>query len=131
MWLYISLTYICFHLDNYPVNASPFCRCMDCGVPFCQSNEGCPLGNIIPKWNDLVHKVWSIHSPYHSRGYIHFRNYKCMFIYNYIQPFFQNNWKEAIAMLLQTNNFPEFTGRCCPAPCEVGDSRQLCYMFLF
>ncbi|KAL4232715.1 hypothetical protein ACF0H5_007403 [Mactra antiquata] len=60
-------------------------RCMDCGVPFCQSDHGCPLGNIIPKWNDLV---------------------------------FRDNWKEALAQLLQTNNFPEFTGRVCPAPCE-------------
>lgn len=61
-------------------------RCMECGVPFCQSNShGCPLGNIIPKWNDLV---------------------------------FQDNWQEAINQLLQTNNFPEFTGRVCPAPCE-------------
>lgn len=61
-------------------------RCMDCGVPFCQSNvHGCPLGNIIPAWNDLV---------------------------------FQDNWKEALNQLLQTNNFPEFTGRVCPAPCE-------------
>ncbi|ESO02185.1 hypothetical protein HELRODRAFT_65256 [Helobdella robusta] len=60
-------------------------RCMDCGVPFCQSDHGCPLGNIIPKWNDLV---------------------------------FKQNWKEALVTLLQTNNFPEFTGRVCPAPCE-------------
>lgn len=61
-------------------------RCMDCGVPFCQSNvTGCPLGNIIPKWNDLI---------------------------------FHGNWKEALDQLLQTNNFPEFTGRVCPAPCE-------------
>lgn len=61
-------------------------RCMDCGVPFCQSNiHGCPLGNIIPKWNDLI---------------------------------YQDNWKEALDQLLQTNNFPEFTGRVCPAPCE-------------
>ncbi|XP_042242518.1 glutamate synthase [NADH], amyloplastic-like isoform X2 [Homarus americanus] len=60
-------------------------RCMDCGVPFCQSSHGCPLGNIIPKWNDLI---------------------------------FNNNWKEALGQLLQTNNFPEFTGRVCPAPCE-------------
>lgn len=56
-------------------------RCMDCGVPFCQSSHGCPLGNIIPKWNDLI---------------------------------YQDNWKEALAQLLQTNNFPEFTGRVCP-----------------
>ena len=61
-------------------------RCMECGVPFCQSNtHGCPLGNIIPKWNDLV---------------------------------FHDEWKEALRQLLQTNNFPEFTGRVCPAPCE-------------
>ena len=60
-------------------------RCMDCGVPFCQSDHGCPLGNIIPKWNDLVYR---------------------------------ENWREALVMLLQTNNFPEFTGRVCPAPCE-------------
>ncbi|MFT5169661.1 MAG: glutamate synthase (NADPH/NADH) small chain [Candidatus Omnitrophota bacterium] len=58
-------------------------RCMDCGVPFCQ--EGCPIGNIIPDWNDLV-----------SKG----------------------NWEEAIERLHKTNNFPEFTGRVCPAPCE-------------
>jgi len=58
---------------------------MECGVPFCQSSHGCPLGNIIPKWNDLV---------YHQ------------------------DWQEAINQLLQTNNFPEFTGRVCPAPCE-------------
>ncbi|XP_076371707.1 uncharacterized protein LOC143257208 isoform X2 [Tachypleus tridentatus] len=60
-------------------------RCMECGVPFCQSSHGCPLGNIIPKWNDLI---------------------------------FHNNWQEALNQLLQTNNFPEFTGRVCPAPCE-------------
>ncbi|XP_044268260.1 glutamate synthase 1 [NADH], chloroplastic isoform X2 [Tribolium madens] len=61
-------------------------RCMDCGVPFCQSNShGCPLGNIIPKWNFLI---------------------------------FQNQWRQALNHLLQTNNFPEFTGRVCPAPCE-------------
>ncbi|UYV65685.1 hypothetical protein LAZ67_3005087 [Cordylochernes scorpioides] len=60
-------------------------RCMECGVPFCQSHHGCPLGNLIPRWNDLV---------------------------------YQSNWKAALAQLLQTNNFPEFTGRVCPAPCE-------------
>ncbi|KAL3310566.1 hypothetical protein Ciccas_010865 [Cichlidogyrus casuarinus] len=62
-------------------------RCMDCGVPFCQSeNFGCPLGNLIPNWNDLVYK---------------------------------DAWKEAHVALAQTNNFPEFTGRVCPAPCEA------------
>ena len=60
-------------------------RCMDCGVPFCQSNTGCPLGNMIPDWNDMVYR---------------------------------GRWKEALALLLKTNNFPEFTGRVCPAPCE-------------
>ena len=59
-------------------------RCMDCGVPFCHS--GCPLGNLIPDWNDLV---------YHGR------------------------WEQAIRQLHETNNFPEFTGRLCPAPCEA------------
>src|SRR5205814_8831968 len=58
-------------------------RCMDCGIPFC--NNGCPLGNIIPEWNDLVYK---------------------------------NRWRDALEMLFKTNNFPEFTGRVCPAPCE-------------
>jgi len=60
-------------------------RCMDCGVPFCQSETGCPISNIIPKWNELV---------------------------------FQNQWRDALNRLLLTNNFPEFTGRVCPAPCE-------------
>jgi glutamate synthase (NADPH/NADH) small chain len=59
-------------------------RCMDCGVPFC--HNGCPLGNLIPDWNDLV---------YHDR------------------------FRDAIAQLHATNNFPEFTGRLCPAPCEA------------
>lgn len=59
-------------------------RCMDCGVPFCHT--GCPLGNIIPDWNDLV---------------------------------FRNQWREALDRLHATNNFPEFTGRVCPAPCET------------
>lgn len=58
-------------------------RCMDCGIPFCQ--QGCPIGNIIPDWNDLVYK---------------------------------GEWKKAIERLHKTNNFPEFTGRICPAPCE-------------
>ena len=60
-------------------------RCMDCGVPFCQADTGCPVNNLIPEWNDLVH---------HDR------------------------WEEALASLHATNNFPEFTGRVCPAPCE-------------
>jgi glutamate synthase (NADPH/NADH) len=60
-------------------------RCMDCGVPFCQSDTGCPISNIIPKWNELV---------------------------------FQGAWRDALNRLLMTNNFPEFTGRVCPAPCE-------------
>ena len=58
-------------------------RCMDCGIPFCHS--GCPLGNIIPDWNDLVYR---------------------------------GHWRDAIARLHATNNFPDFTGRLCPAPCE-------------
>jgi glutamate synthase (NADPH/NADH) small chain len=59
-------------------------RCMDCGVPFCHS--GCPLGNLIPDWNDLVYR---------------------------------GKWREAARQLHSTNNFPEFTGRVCPAPCEA------------
>ncbi|HET7312359.1 MAG TPA: glutamate synthase subunit beta [Mycobacteriales bacterium] len=59
-------------------------RCMDCGIPFC--HQGCPLGNLIPEWNDLV---W------------------------------RDDWREAIERLHATNNFPEFTGRLCPAPCET------------
>jgi glutamate synthase (NADPH/NADH) small chain len=58
-------------------------RCMDCGIPFC--HQGCPLGNLIPDWNDLVYR---------------------------------DHWKDAIDRLHATNNFPEFTGRLCPAPCE-------------
>ena len=60
-------------------------RCMDCGVPFCQSGEGCPIHNLIPEWNDLVYR---------------------------------GHWREALDRLHKTNNFPEFTGRVCPAPCE-------------
>jgi glutamate synthase (NADPH/NADH) small chain len=59
-------------------------RCMDCGVPFCQT--GCPVNNLIPDWNDLVYR---------------------------------GRWKEAVRQLHATNNFPEFTGRICPAPCEA------------
>ena len=59
-------------------------RCMDCGIPFC--HNGCPLGNLIPEWNDLVYK---------------------------------DRWREGIERLHATNNFPEFTGRLCPAPCEA------------
>lgn len=60
-------------------------RCMDCGVPFCQSNYGCPVDNLIPEWNDLI---------------------------------YNGRWDEAFYRLMKTNNFPEYTGRVCPAPCE-------------
>ena len=60
-------------------------RCMDCGVPFCQSDDGCPIHNLIPEWNDLIYR---------------------------------DQWREALDRLHNTNNFPEFTGRVCPAPCE-------------
>jgi glutamate synthase (NADPH/NADH) small chain len=60
-------------------------RCMDCGVPFCQSTSGCPIDNLIPEWNDLVYR---------------------------------GRWEDALRQLEKTNNFPEFTGRVCPAPCE-------------
>jgi glutamate synthase (NADPH) small chain len=67
-----------------PIISTQAGRCMDCGIPFC--HQGCPLGNIIPEWNDLV---W------------------------------RDDWTEAIERLHATNNFPEFTGRLCPAPCET------------
>ncbi|XP_008798443.2 glutamate synthase 1 [NADH], chloroplastic [Phoenix dactylifera] len=69
-----------------PLLQTQSARCMDCGTPFChQENSGCPLGNKVPEFNELVH---------------------------------QNRWREALDRLLETNNFPEFTGRVCPAPCE-------------
>jgi len=67
-----------------PIIRTQASRCMDCGIPFC--HQGCPLGNIIPEWNDLV---W------------------------------RDDWDAAIERLHATNNFPEFTGRLCPAPCET------------
>jgi glutamate synthase (NADPH/NADH) small chain len=69
-------------LDELRIQAS---RCMDCAIPFCNSLSGCPLGNLIPDWNDLVYR---------------------------------DRWRDAIERLHATNNFPEFTGRMCPAPCE-------------
>jgi glutamate synthase (NADPH/NADH) small chain len=70
-----------FPIEKVRTQAS---RCMDCGIPFC--NNGCPLGNAIPDWNDLVYR---------------------------------DHWQEAAERLHATNNFPEFTGRLCPAPCEA------------
>jgi len=70
-----------FPVESLQTQAS---RCMDCGIPFC--NNGCPLGNLIPDWNDLVYR---------------------------------DQWQAAIERLHATNNFPEFTGRLCPAPCEA------------
>ncbi|MFN8072187.1 MAG: glutamate synthase subunit beta [Mycobacterium sp.] len=70
-----------FEHENLQHQAS---RCMDCGIPFC--HNGCPLGNLIPEWNDLVYR---------------------------------DRWRDAIERLHATNNFPEFTGRLCPAPCEA------------
>ncbi|MEI7591589.1 MAG: glutamate synthase subunit beta [Actinomycetes bacterium] len=70
-----------FPIETVRTQAS---RCMDCGIPFC--NNGCPLGNAIPDWNDLVYR---------------------------------DHWQEAAERLHATNNFPEFTGRLCPAPCEA------------
>src|SRR5438270_918027 len=67
-----------------PAASKQGARCMDCGIPFCQS--GCPVNNIIPDWNDLVYR---------------------------------EQWHAALEVLHQTNNFPEFTGRICPAPCEA------------
>ncbi|MGN6251290.1 MAG: glutamate synthase subunit beta [Marmoricola sp.] len=67
-----------------PIITTQASRCMDCGIPFC--HQGCPLGNLIPEWNDLVYR---------------------------------NDWDDASERLHATNNFPEFTGRLCPAPCET------------
>ncbi len=67
-----------------PIIATQASRCMDCGIPFC--HQGCPLGNLIPEWNDLVYR---------------------------------DDWDGAMDRLHATNNFPEFTGRLCPAPCET------------
>ena len=83
-----------FHLPLSPeAQQRQGARCMDCGVPFCQSGmllngmaSGCPLHNLIPEWNDLVYR---------------------------------GKWELAIKRLLKTNNFPEFTSRVCPAPCEA------------
>src|SRR6476619_7257237 len=67
-----------------PIISTQASRCMDCGIPFC--HQGCPLGNLIPEWNDLVYR---------------------------------DDWDGAMDRLHATNNFPEFTGRLCPAPCEA------------
>ncbi|MBN2738440.1 MAG: glutamate synthase subunit beta [Spirochaetales bacterium] len=76
-----------FHKElNIEDRKSQGARCMDCGVPFCQSSYGCPVSNLIPEWNDLIYK---------------------------------GNFEEAFQRLIKTNNFPEFTGRVCPAPCET------------
>lgn len=74
-----------YELPPYEKLREQGARCMDCGVPFCQSESGCPLGNLIPDWNDMVYR---------------------------------NEWEQALSLLHKTNNFPEFTGRICPAPCE-------------
>jgi glutamate synthase (NADPH/NADH) small chain len=74
-----------YQIDPEPRLRDQASRCMDCGVPFCQGDSGCPVQNVIPDWNDMVY-----------RGL----------------------WREALASLHATNNFPEFTGRLCPAPCE-------------
>ena len=76
-WLEVYLPYADADLQGQGA------RCMDCGIPFC--HQGCPLGNLIPDWNDLVYR---------------------------------DRWRGAIDRLHSTNNFPEFTGRLCPAPCE-------------
>ncbi len=72
-----------FHREEAKIQGA---RCMDCGIPFCHGDTGCPVQNYIPEWNDLVYK---------------------------------GHWREALDNLLSTNNFPEFTGRLCPAPCET------------
>src|SRR5688500_12072815 len=80
-----------FVIDRDPaVSRAQASRCMDCGIPFCHS--GCPVNNLIPDWNDLVHR---------------------------------EEWEAAIERLHRTNNFPEFTGRVCPAPCEAACTLNL------
>ena len=81
-WNEINLPTYTRSIDDRVTQAA---RCMDCGTPFCQSYTGCPINNLIPEWNDLVHK---------------------------------KDFKNALDRLHKTNNFPEFTGRVCPAPCE-------------
>ena len=73
-----------------PAAQTQAARCMDCGIPFC--NNGCPLGNLIPEWNDLVYR---------------------------------GDWRDALERLHATNNFPEFTGRICPAPCEAACTLEI------
>ncbi|HUX20089.1 MAG TPA: glutamate synthase subunit beta, partial [Spirochaetia bacterium] len=76
-----------FHIEVSPeTRQEQGARCMDCGVPFCQSSYGCPVDNLIPEWNDLIYR---------------------------------GRWYDAYIRLRKTNNFPEFTGRVCPAPCET------------
>lgn len=91
---YLSSEPAAVRVKNYKEFEKPFeeekakiqaARCMDCGIPFCHGETGCPVDNLIPEFNDLVYK---------------------------------GRWKEAIENLHSTNNFPEFTGRLCPAPCE-------------
>lgn len=72
------------HIEEHP-RRQQGARCMDCGIPFCQSETGCPIDNLIPEWNELI---------------------------------YQGKWREALDRLHKTNNFPEVTGRVCPAPCE-------------
>ncbi|MCZ6640132.1 MAG: glutamate synthase subunit beta [Gammaproteobacteria bacterium] len=74
-----------YTVQDVPELTNQGARCMDCGVPFCQADDGCPIHNLIPEWNDLVYR---------------------------------GHWREALDRLHKTNNFPEFTGRVCPAPCE-------------
>ena len=74
-----------YQIEPEPRLRAQAARCMDCGVPFCQGDTGCPVHNVIPDWNDLV---------------------------------YNGHWQEAVASLQATNNFPEFTGKLCPAPCE-------------
>ncbi|MEM8650561.1 MAG: NAD(P)-binding protein, partial [Pseudomonadota bacterium] len=78
-----------FHEFTIPMSdgevAKQAARCMDCGIPYCHGDTGCPVHNQIPDWNDLI---------------------------------YNDDWEEAVNNLHSTNNFPEFTGRICPAPCE-------------
>lgn len=113
-----GLLYFLFCVYIYIKYLDYFYRCMDCGVPFCQSHDGCPLSNIIPKWNDLIFRV-----SHQSVYWIASLSLVALSVelppLHWSDFLWQDDWKEALNQLLQTNNFPEFTGRVCPAPCEV------------
>src|SRR3990172_88309 len=120
-------------------------RCMDCGIPFCHTGQlisgmasGCPINNLIPEWNDLVYRgLWkeALERLHKTNNFPEFTGRVCPapcegscvlglnqlpVTYLNTTPFrpYRGLWKEALERLHKTNNFPEFAGRVCPAPCE-------------